>query len=131
MSRTDLIADTFAMIGNAVMAKKEDLVVPASNTIKAIMDVLKKEGYIENFKLIEDKKQGLVKVYLRYIGGKPVIKKLKRISKPGLRVYTKCEKIPSVLRGRGIAIISTSKGIMTNIEAKELGVGGEILGYIW
>jgi small subunit ribosomal protein S8 len=95
------------------------------------MDVLKKEGYIENFKLIEDKKQGLVKIYLKYIAGKPAIKKLKRISKPGLRVYVKHNKVPSVLRGRGLALISTSQGILTDRQAKELGVGGEILGYIW
>jgi small subunit ribosomal protein S8 len=131
MSRTDLIADTFAMITNAIMAKREDLDAPASNTVKAIMDVLKKEGYIENFKLIDDKKQGLVKIYLKYIAGKSVIKKLKRISKPGLRVYAKRNKVPTVLRGRGIAIISTSKGIMTDKEARELGVGGEIIGYVW
>lgn len=131
MSRTDLIADTFTMISNAMMAKKENLDVPASNTIKAIMNVLKKEGYIENFKLIEDKKQGLIKIYLKYIAGKSAIRKLKRISKPGLRVYAKRDKIPSVLRGRGLAIISSSKGIITDKEAKELGVGGEIIGYVW
>jgi len=131
MSRTDLIADCFTMIRNAIMAKKENLDVPASNTIKAILGILKQENYIDNFKFIEDKKQGILKIYLKYISGKPAIRSIKRISKPGLHVYAKHDKIPSVLRGRGIAIISTSKGIMTNNQAKELGIGGEIIGYIW
>ncbi len=131
MSRTDLIADAFTMIRNAIMAKKDNLDVPASGTIKSILEILKKENYIENFKLIEDKKQGLLRIYLKYIAQKPAIGNIKRISKPGLRVYVKRHKIPSVLRGRGIAIISTSKGIMTDKEARALGIGGEIIGYIW
>jgi small subunit ribosomal protein S8 len=131
MSRTDLIADTFTMIRNAVMAKKENLDVPASKQIKSILDILKNESYIDNFKLIEDKKQGYLRIYLKYISGKPAIKNIKRVSKPGLRVYVNHEKIPSVLRGRGLAIISTSKGITTGEEAKKLGLGGEVIGYIW
>jgi len=131
MSRTDLIADTFTMIRNAVMAKKENLDVPASKQIKSILDILKNESYIDNFKLIEDKKQGYLRIYLKYISGKPAIKSIKRVSKPGLRVYVNHEKIPSVLRGRGLAIISTSKGITTGEEAKKLGLGGEVIGYIW
>lgn len=131
MSRTDLIADVFTMIRNACMAKKENIDVPASNTIKSILGVLKKENYIDNFKLVEYKNQGKLRIYLKYIGAKPVIRNIKRVSKPGLRVYVKHDKIPSVLRGRGRAIISTSKGIMTDKEAKELALGGEILGYIW
>ena len=131
MSRTDLIADVFTMIRNAIMAKKENLDVPASNTIKAILDILKKENYIDNFKFIDDKKQGILRVYLKYTLGKSAIRNIKRISKPGLHVYVKHKKIPSVLRGRGIAIISTPKGMMTNNQAKELGIGGEIIGYIW
>jgi len=113
------------------MAKKDTLDIPASNTMKFILEILKKEGYIENFKFIEDKKQGLLRIYLKYIAHKSAIRNIKRVSKPGLRIYVKRQKVPSVLRGRGIAIISTSKGIMTDKEAKELGIGGEIVGYIW
>jgi len=131
MSRTDLIADTFTMIRNAIMAKKENLDVPASKQIKSILDILKNESYIDNFKLIEDKKQGYLRIYLKYISGKPAIKNIKRVSKPGLRVYVNHKKIPSVLRGRGLAIISTPKGITTGEEAKKLGLGGEVIGYIW
>jgi len=131
MSRTDLIADAFTMIRNAIMAKKENVDVPASKQIKSILDILKKESYIDNFKLIEDKKQGYLRIYLKYIKGKSAIKSIKRVSKPGLRLYVNREKIPSVLRGRGLAVISTSKGITTGEEAKKLGLGGEIIGYIW
>jgi len=131
MSRTDLIADAFTMIRNAMMAKKEIVDIPASKQIKSILDILKKENYIDNFKLMEDKKQGLLRVYLKYIGGQPAIKNIKRISRPGLRVYVKQKKVPSVLRGRGLAIISTSKGITTDQEARNLGLGGEIIGYVW
>lgn len=131
MSRTDLIADVFTMIRNASMAKKENLDVPASNTIRSILEIFKNEGYIENFKLIEDKKQGMARIYLKYIAGKAAIKNIKRISKPGLRIYVKHQKVPSVLRGRGLAIISTSKGILTDKQVKESGIGGEIIGYIW
>jgi small subunit ribosomal protein S8 len=114
-----------------MMAKKENLDVPSSNTLKSILEILKKESYIENFKLIDDKKQGICRIYLKYIAGKPAIKKIKRISKPGLRVYVKCDKVPKVLRGRGMAIVSTSKGIMTDKGCRELGVGGEVIGYVW
>jgi len=131
MSRTDLIADVFTMIRNATMAKKENVDVPASNTVKAILEILKRENYIENIKLIEDKKQGQVRVYLKYNVGKPAIRNIKRVSKPGLRVYVKRDKVPSVLRGRGIAIISTSKGIFTDKQAREALLGGEVLGFIW
>lgn len=131
MSRTDLIADAFTIIRNAIMAKKDNVDIPASNTLKSISEILKKEGYIENFKSIEDKKQGLIRVYLKYIAGKSAIRNISRISKPGLRIYVKHKKVPSVLRGRGIAVISTSKGIMTDREARELGIGGETVGYVW
>lgn len=131
MSRSDLIADTLTIIRNAIMAKKDTADVPASNTIKSILDILKKENYIDNFKLIEDKKQGLLRVYLKYIKGQPAIRSIKRISKPGLRVYVKSDKIPSVLRGRGIAIVTTSGGIMTDEEARNKGVGGEVIAYVW
>jgi small subunit ribosomal protein S8 len=131
MSRTDLIADAFTMIRNAIMAKKENVDIPASNTIKSILEILKEEGYLENFKIMEDKKQSLARIYLKYIAHKSAIRNIKRVSKPGLRVYVKRDKVPSVLRGRGIAIISTSKGIITDQQARELGLGGEIIGYIW
>jgi small subunit ribosomal protein S8 len=131
MSRTDLIADTFTMIRNAIMAHKQNLDVPASKMSSDILDILKRENYIDNYKLIEDKKQGLLRIYLKYIGEKPAIRTIKRVSKPGLRIYVKKYKIPIVLRGRGIAIISTSKGILTDKEAKAQGVGGEVIGYVW
>ena len=131
MSRTDLIADVFTIIRNAALIKRDAVDVPASNNIKEIMAILKKNEYIDNFKLIEDKKQGLVRVYLKYIAGKSAIRNIRRVSKPGLRVYVKGKKIPSVLRGRGIAIVSTSKGVITDKEAREQGVGGEVIGYVW
>ena len=131
MSRTDLIADAFTMIRNAIMAKKENVDIPASNTLKSIVEILKKENYIENFKLIEDKKQGILRIYLKYIAHKPAIRNIKRVSRPGLRVYVKGKKVPSVLRGRGLAIVSTSQGLKTDRQARELGLGGEIIGYIW
>ena len=131
MSRSDLIADVFTIIRNAIMIKKDAVDLPASNNIKSIMAILKKNEYIDNFKLIEDKKQGLVRVYLKYIAGKSAIRNIKRISKPGLRVYVSGKKVPLVLRGRGLAIVSTSKGVITDKEARELGVGGEIIGYVW
>lgn len=131
MSRTDLIADTFTMIRNAVMAKKENLDVPASGTVKSILEILKRENYIDNFKFTEDKKQGVLRIYLRYIWGRPALKNIKRVSKPGLRIYVKHDKIPSVLRGRGLAIISTSKGILTDKEARKSKAGGEVIGYVW
>ena len=131
MSRTDLIADVFTIIRNAIKIKKDTVDLPASGNIKSIMAILKKNEYIDNFKLIEDKKQGVVRVYLKYIAGKSAIRNIKRVSKPGLRVYVKGKKVPTVLRGRGLAIVSTSKGVITDKEARELGVGGEVIGYIW
>ena len=131
MSRTDLIADVFTIIRNAIKIKKDTVDLPASGNIKSIMAILKKNEYIDNFKLIEDKKQGVVRVYLKYIAGKSAIRNIKRVSKPGLRVYVKGKKVPTVLRGRGLAIVSTSKGVITDKEARELGIGGEVIGYIW
>jgi small subunit ribosomal protein S8 len=131
MSRSDLIADTFTMMRNAIMAKKETLDVPASKITLSIIEIFKREGYIENYKFIEDKKQGIIRIYLKYTAGKSAIINIKRISRSGLRLYVKQDKVPSVLRGRGLAIVSTSKGILTDKEAKAQGVGGEIIGYIW
>ena len=95
------------------------------------MEILKNEGYIDNYKLIEDNKQGILRVYLKYILGKPAIRNIQRVSRPGLRKYARSKKIPSVLRGKGLAIVSTSSGIVTNKEAKEKNLGGEIIAYIW
>jgi len=113
------------------MIKKDSVDVPASNTIKSILEIFKKEGYVDNFKLIEDKKQGQVRIYLKYTAGKGAIRNIKRISRPGLRLYVTHKKVPTVLRGRGLAIISTSKGIMTDKDARENSLGGEVIGYIW
>jgi len=131
MSRTDLIADVFTIIRNATMIKKDIVDVLASSTIKGILAILKEEGYIENFKLIDDKKQGIVRVYLKYTAGKSAIRNIKRISRPGLRFYVKHKKVPLVLRGKGIAIITTPKGLMTDKSAREQGLGGEVIGYVW
>jgi len=129
MSRTDLIADVFTMIRNALMAGKDNLDAPASGSVNAILEILKKEGYIDNFRLIDNDKKA--RIYLKYIAGKPAIQSIRRISRPGLRVYVKKDKIPYVLRGRGLAIISTSKGILTDKEARQQGAGGEVIGYVW
>jgi small subunit ribosomal protein S8 len=131
MSRTDLIADVFTMVRNAIMAKKENVDVPASKNLKSIVEILKNEDYIENFKLIDDKRQGLIRIYLKYVNFKPAIRNIRRVSKSGGRVYVKHGKIPLVLRGRGLAIISTPKGIMTDSQAREQGQGGEVMAYIW
>jgi small subunit ribosomal protein S8 len=131
MSRTDLIAEIFTRIRNSIMARKENLDVPSSNMAKAVLDILKRENYIDEYKFIEDKKQGILRIYLRYVAGKSAITAIKKVSRPGLRLYVKKEKIPSVLRGRGIAIVSTSQGLLTDKEAKEKNLGGEIIGYIW
>ncbi len=131
MSRTDLIADVFTIIRNAIAIKRDSVDLPASGNIKSIMEILKKNEYIDNYKFIEDKKQGMVRVYLKYTAGRPAIRNLKRISRSGLRVYVKGKSVPTVLRGRGLAIISTSKGVVSDKEARELGVGGEVIGYVW
>ncbi|MDD2751813.1 MAG: 30S ribosomal protein S8 [Candidatus Omnitrophica bacterium] len=131
MSRSDLIADSLAMIRNAIMAKKENVDIPASNTLKSILEILKEQEYIDAFKPIEDKKQGVLRIYLKYLAGKSAIINMKRVSRPGLRVYVKKDKIPKVLRGRGMAIISTSKGIVTDNKAREDGLGGEVIAYVW
>ena len=127
---TDVIADMLTRIRNALMAKHETVEIPASNTKKAIADILLKEGYISNVEIIEGV-QGTIKITLKYDANKSVITGLKRVSKPGLRVYVGVEEIPQVLGGLGIAILSTSKGVMTGKEAKKLHQGGEVLAYVW
>ena len=131
MSITDPIADFLTVIRNGLMAKKENVDIPASRMAKSVLEILKKTRFIDNFKLIEDKKQGVLRVYLKYIFGKPAIINVQRISKPGLRKYVRRDKIPRVLRGRGMAIISTSKGLITDDEARGQKLGGEVICYVW
>ena len=127
---TDVIADMLTRIRNALHAKHDTVEIPASNTKKAIADILLKEGYISGVELIEGV-PGSIKVTLKYENGQKVISGLKRVSKPGLRVYVGANEIPQVLGGLGIAILSTSKGVMTGKEAKKLNQGGEVLAYVW
>ena len=127
----DPIADMLTRIRNAQVAKHDSVTLPASNTKKAIAKILLAEGYVKSVDFIDDGLQGEIKVTLKYIGKTPVIAGLKRISKPGLRVYARCEELPKVLGGLGIAIISTSKGLLTDKEARKNAIGGEVLAYIW
>ena len=128
----DPIADMLTRIRNGLIARHESVTIPASNMKKAIAKILLDEGYIKSVDFIDDGIQGQIKVTLKYAQGKEsVIRGLKRISKPGLRVYAKNDEIPKVLGGLGIAIISTSKGVMTDKAARNAGVGGEVLAYIW
>ena len=128
----DPIADMLTRIRNAQIAKHDVVVLPASNTKKAIAKILLAEGYVKSVDFVDEAPQGSIKIALKYVNGKqPVIAGLKRISKPGLRVYAKAEELPRVLGGLGIAIISTSKGLMTDKEARKNAVGGEVLAYIW
>ena len=132
MHITDTIADLLTRIRNASTAKHDTVDVPASNMKKAIVQILLDEGYIKSFTVSEDGKQGVIRVVLKYTAGKtPVITGLRRVSKPGLRIYTSCEEMPRVMRGLGIAILSTSKGVMTDKEAKKQNVGGEVLAFVW
>ena len=132
MHITDPIADMLTRIRNANNAKHDTVDVPASNMKKAIAQILLEEGYIKNFQLIDDGTQGVIRVTLKYGPGKEkVISGLRRVSKPGLRVYAGAEELPKVLRGLGIAIVSTSKGVMTDKKAREAHVGGEVLAFIW
>ena len=132
MQITDPNADMLTRIRNAGSAKHETVDVPASKMKKAIAQILLDEGYIKSFQLIEDGGQGVIRITLKYLPGKEkAIQGLRRVSKPGLRVYAGAEELPSVLKGLGIAIISTSKGIMTDKAARKAHVGGEVLAFIW
>ena len=132
MHITDPIADMLTRIRNANAAKHATVDVPASNMKKAIAQILLDEGYIKNFQIINDGGQGLIKIALKYTQNKEqVIKGLRRVSKPGLRVYAAAENLPSVLKGLGIAIVSTSKGVMTDKKARTENVGGEVLAFVW
>ncbi len=132
MQITDTIADMLTRIRNANAAKHASVDIPASNIKKQIAQILLDEGYIKSFKVIDDNKQGIIRVTLKYTDTKAqVITGLRRVSKPGLRIYSNCKDMPKVMKGLGIAIVSTSKGIMTDRKARELNVGGEILAFIW
>ena len=132
MHITDTIADMLTRIRNANSAKHDTVDIPASNMKKAIAQTLLDEGYIKSFTVVEDGKQGTIRVVLKYGQGKtPVIQGLRRVSKPGLRIYTSCEDMPRVMKGLGVAILSTNKGVMTDRQARKENVGGEVLAFIW
>ena len=132
MHITDPIADMLTRIRNANSAHHDSVDIPASNMKKAIAQILLEEGYIKNYQIIDGDTQGIIRIALKYIGGKErAITGLRRVSKPGLRVYAGAGEIPKVLKGLGIAIVSTSRGIMTDREARKQGVGGEVLAYVW
>ena len=132
MQITDTIADMLTRIRNANAAKHDTVDVPASNMKKAIAQILLDEGYIKSFQTIEDGKQGMIRITLKYGEKKSqIIQGLRRVSKPGLRIYTSCEDMPKVMRGLGIAILSTSKGVMTDKQARKANVGGEVLAFVW
>ena len=132
MVMTDPIADFLTRIRNANQAKHEVLEVPASNIKKGIAEILKREGFVKNVEVIEDDKQGIIRVFLKYgQNGEKVITGLKRVSKPGLRVYAGKDNLPKVLGGLGVAILSTNQGIITDKEARKLQVGGEVLAFVW
>ena len=132
MQISDVIADMLTRIRNANDAKHESVDIPASNLKKSIAQILLEEGYIKNYQIVEDGKQGIIRVTLKYAAGKQkVIHGLKRVSKPGLRIYSNCEDMPRVMNGLGIAIVSTSKGVMTDKKARQANVGGEVLAFVW
>lgn len=132
MQTTDPIADLLTRIRNANSAKHESVDIPASNMKKSITEILMEEGYIKNFQIIDDGKQGIIRVALKYGPNKTkVIQGLRRVSKPGLRIYANCEDMPRVMKGLGIAIVSTSKGVMTDKAARKDNVGGEVLAFVW
>ena len=132
MVMTDPIADYLTRIRNANMAKHDSVELPASNIKKSISEILKREGFIRDYEVADDNKQGVIKVFLKYgPNGERVISGLKRISKPGLRNYVGAEDLPKVLNGLGIAIVSTSAGVITDKEARQKNVGGEVIAYIW
>ena len=132
MQISDVIADMLTRIRNANNAKHETVDVPASNLKKSIAQILSDEGYIRGYQVVEDGKQGIIRITLKYVQGKQqVIHGIRRVSKPGLRIYSNCEDMPKVMNGLGIAIVSTSKGVMTDKKARQANVGGEILAFVW
>ncbi|ARB40136.1 30S ribosomal protein S8 [Mammaliicoccus sciuri] len=132
MTMSDPIADMLTRVRNANMVRHEKLELPASNIKKEIAEILKKEGFVKSVEYIEDDKQGVIRMFLKYgQNNERVITGLKRISKPGLRVYAKADELPKVLNGLGIALVSTSEGVLTDKDARQRGIGGEVLAYIW
>ena len=132
MQITDTIADMLTRIRNANTAKHDTVEVPASNMKKSIAQILLDEGYIKDFEVIDDGKQGIIKITLKYGPNKTqIITGLRKVSKPGLRIYSGCEDMPKVMKGLGIAIVSTSKGVMTDKQARKENVGGEVLAFVW
>ena len=133
MQISDTIADMLTRIRNANSAKHETVDIPASNMKKAVAQILVDEGYVKEFKVIEDGKQGIIRIALKYQGPSrtPVLMGLRRVSKPGLRIYSSCEDMPKVMKGIGTAIVSTSKGVMTDKAARKENVGGEVLAFVW
>lgn len=131
MSRSDIVADSLTIIRNAYRAEKEETVISYSKLLFNLAEILKKEGYIDNVSIMEEGKKKWIKVYLKYIKGQPALRGLKRISKPSLRIYAGVKKIPRVLESKGIAILTTSQGLLTDSEARARKVGGEIICYVW
>ena len=133
MQITDTIADMLTRIRNANSAKHDSVDIPASNMKKAIAQILVDEGYVKNFQVIEDGKQGIIRITLKYQGASktPVLQGLRRVSKPGLRIYSSSEDMPKVMKGIGTAIVSTSQGVMTDKKARKENVGGEVLAFVW
>lgn len=131
MSLSDPIADYLTRIRNAITAKHDKVDIPSSRVKVDITKILKEEGFISNYKVQEDKKQGFIRIFLKYSDGTPVITGLKQISKPGCRIYSMKDKVPRVIGGLGVAIVSTSKGIMTGDQSQKAGVGGELLCEVW
>ena len=131
MQMSDVIADMLTRIRNASNAKHATVDIPASGMKKSIADILVKEGYVKGYQIVEDGKQGIIRVTLKYNGKEKVIKGLRRVSKPGLRIYASCADMPRVMNGLGVAIVSTSKGIMTDKEARKNNIGGEVIAFVW
>ena len=131
MQMSDVIADMLTRIRNANNAKHETVDIPASNMKRSIADILVNEGYIKGYNIVEDGKQGIIRITLKYNGKEKVIKGLRRVSKPGLRIYASAEDMPRVMNGLGVAIVSTSKGLMTDKQARKSNIGGEVLAFVW
>ena len=131
MAVSDPIADALTVIRNAQQARKETVEFPASKLLERLVTMFKADGYVEDFRCLKDEKQGKLKVYLKYESNKPAIMGIKRISRPGLRIYKDNKSLPRVLNGLGTAVLSTSKGIITDREARKLKIGGEVVCYIW
>ena len=132
MQMSDVIADMLTRIRNANYAKHATVDIPASNMKKAIADILVNEGYVKGYQIVENGNQGIIRITLKYLAGKQkVIRGIRRVSKPGLRIYAGYEDMPKVMNGLGIAVVSTSKGIMTDKKARTLNIGGEVLAFVW